>query len=342
MRTLLTILICIYGLLEAGGVVWEEDNLSFPIAVSISEEQVDVGDTIIASVTVTPPEGYRLDTAALKERLLTDNLFGPSPFSLVDEQVEENDRDTTAHFVIDTHLPGNYFLSFRDVSLVAAEGTTLTQVTPAFPISIAAQVSGIPDVDSNLYGALPLTIDIPPGLSPHNIQQYITGDRARSREANRNVAIMRSRTFPFFYSAIAAATGIIAWGVLLLQRFYAKQSETRQQRRYLEKRAYGELARLKQQLFAEEEDYDRGYTQLTDLVREMVEEVWHLDAPKLTTPEFLAQAAVAPDLKATLKTFLEAADKVKFARAAPPQQQWNDALAAAHALLDILFYEEKN
>jgi len=78
---------------------------------------------------------------------------------------------------------------------------------------------------------------------------------------------------------------------------------------------------------------DAFFVELSDLVRHYLENRFGLQAPELTTEEFLDVAARSPDLNQThqgfLRDFLRRADQVKFARHLPDADYIEEVLGAA-------------
>lgn len=323
------------------GLIWNEQTSSFGVTITLANEQIEVGDTLEVALTVTLPQGYRLETKKLRDALMSDNTFGPPPFSVIEEREQTSNSKTTVSYLLDSHLSGEYALSFHTVTLLSERAPPLTLITPAFPILVEENRGNIPTVNENIYSSLPLTIDLPAALSPHHRQHYLTGDLALAAEAQRNREIQRKHTFPFLSFATALVVLLFLWAIRLLWRWLRSKESHRRLRQLLRERAYGQLQQFEQQPITDQGDYDSSYTELTAMVRQLVEEIWHLDAPTLTTAEFLHQAShhpeIAPSLQATLQQLLEGADRVKFAHLQPPQQQWKEALEATKTVLDTLF-----
>jgi len=83
---------------------------------------------------------------------------------------------------------------------------------------------------------------------------------------------------------------------------------------------------------------DAFFVELSDLVRHYLEDRFGLQAPELTTEEFLDVAAGSPDLNQThqgfLRDFLRRADQVKFARYLPDADYIEEVLGAAERFLE--------
>jgi len=83
---------------------------------------------------------------------------------------------------------------------------------------------------------------------------------------------------------------------------------------------------------------DAFFVELSDLVRHYLEDRFGLQAPELTTEEFLDVAAGSPDLNQAhqgfLRDFLRRADQVKFARYLPDADYIEEILGAAGRFLE--------
>ncbi len=81
------------------------------------------------------------------------------------------------------------------------------------------------------------------------------------------------------------------------------------------------------------DEVKRFYMRLSDIVRRYVEERFGLRAPEQTTEEFLAAMAASPAVgrehQRLLRSFLEQADMVKFAKFTPGRDEAEDAVDAA-------------
>ncbi|MCP3905884.1 MAG: hypothetical protein GY715_19850 [Planctomycetes bacterium] len=102
--------------------------------------------------------------------------------------------------------------------------------------------------------------------------------------------------------------------------------------------ARGELDRLAADDLPSGQRFDEFYVRLSGIVREYIERRFSIMAPERTTDEFLAEArrsaALSDDHKTLLKSFLRAADMVKFARHLPTVPECETALASARGFVD--------
>ena len=101
------------------------------------------------------------------------------------------------------------------------------------------------------------------------------------------------------------------------------------------------LADLEQRHLSESLDGDALYVQLTNIVRLFLEREFEIGASRLTTPEFLVQVQsdkrLTPELQNRLKSFLETADRVKFAAWTPDGQTTSQVFDEARALINDAF-----
>ncbi len=130
-------------------------------------------------------------------------------------------------------------------------------------------------------------------------------------------------------AAVAAAFGIRFW---LASRARARRANAydiaRDRLEHLKARARpNDIAAI-----------DAFFVELSDLVRHYLEDRFGLQAPELTTEEFLDVAAQSPDLDKThhkfLRDFLYRADQVKFARYLPDAGYMDEILLAVGDFLE--------
>ncbi|HLA85440.1 MAG TPA: hypothetical protein VJL29_11655 [Thermoguttaceae bacterium] len=141
--------------------------------------------------------------------------------------------------------------------------------------------------------------------------------------------------------------GLLAWaGVLLIVAaivFYAIRCSRLRQKRIVERPltpaeiAYLELRQLIEESLAQR-DVKLFYVALTGIVRRFVERTTSIRAPELTTEEFLREISLRRTFPAEdnrrLKSFLEAADLVKFAAHRPRGEDVDASLSRAKEFID--------
>jgi hypothetical protein len=102
--------------------------------------------------------------------------------------------------------------------------------------------------------------------------------------------------------------------------------------------AVTELERLEREGLIETGQTQLFYFQLTDIVRQYIEQRFDIAAPKLTTAEFLDQVtrhdALGQSQQGLLRAFLSAADLVKFACFEPTADDARQGIATARHLIE--------
>jgi len=129
---------------------------------------------------------------------------------------------------------------------------------------------------------------------------------------------------PFRVAALYAAVGFLLLGLVFMGWKLARRIRRRIEERRLSprERALKELAQLLARDLVGHRKIKEFYLELTMIVRRYIERAHRIRAPEQTTEEFLAAASrdrrFAPAVLGRLKSFLEAADLVKFAAHRPP------------------------
>ena len=102
--------------------------------------------------------------------------------------------------------------------------------------------------------------------------------------------------------------------------------------------AYHRLEELKKQGLIQGGKYEVYYTILSGIVRRYIEDRFHIKAPEMTTEEFIASLkhsnVLKDEQKNILRTFLTAADMVKFAKHDPTPQDAEEGFNCVKILVD--------
>jgi len=146
----------------------------------------------------------------------------------------------------------------------------------------------------------------------------------------------------FFLLFIAAIVVLIGVG-LLISYFLKKRTGKKQDPPPLSPRpaheiAYEALSALKAKDLPRLGRIKKYYSELSDIVRQYLEDRFSINAPEMTTEEFLYSLRESNDLagahKNLLKLFLSHCDLVKFAKYGPTQREMDNSFAAAQRLVD--------
>ncbi len=179
---------------------------------------------------------------------------------------------------------------------------------------------------------LPLSQELPITMNAKNRQILVQNIPA---EALRNMEILQQSTPPWL------SLGLLIFGTLLLALARRLFLKARSRPPTPEEEAATARQKALQSLNAllkRKSTPERFYIELTDTVRQYVEERYHLHAPMQTTQEFLQMATIHPIFdpitRMKLKNFLINADNVKFARHHPSNEECLDAQRAAESVIE--------
>jgi hypothetical protein len=129
--------------------------------------------------------------------------------------------------------------------------------------------------------------------------------------------------------------GLIALALYLMRRVHQQIRDARLSPR---ERALNELARLLARHLIEKDRVKDFYVELTMIVRRYIERAHSIHAPEQTTEEFLAAASHDPRFQAAtllrLRSFLQAADLVKFAAHHPDPASTENSVATARDYIE--------
>ncbi len=108
--------------------------------------------------------------------------------------------------------------------------------------------------------------------------------------------------------------------------------------------AYEAFDRLERSSLITEGRFKEYYALLSGVVRSYIERRFSIRAPEMTTEEFMEKAQVSPDLsprqRSFLRDFLDACDRVKFAKFVPSLDEAGDSLRCARRFVDETKREE--
>jgi len=98
------------------------------------------------------------------------------------------------------------------------------------------------------------------------------------------------------------------------------------------------LVALQQKEYPRRREWNRYYTELSDIVRRYLENRFNLRAPEMTTEEFLNSVkdnkVLSYEHKSLLRDFLSHCDLVKFARYEPDEKEASLSFESAKRLID--------
>lgn len=273
------------------------------IIMTLSSNTIEINEPL--TVTLALPEKADI-------KLLRGTLIGSGDFMVI----EEKEEGTTYTWKLEPLHAGTFPLSFYKVGNLY----TPIEFVTVKPFNNPSKLPPPP--------FLPLTPEIPPSLSEAN--KKLLGEIG-ALQPERNLRLQEAKTFPLF--SVLLALFLLSTGPLLY-----KMIEKRKKRLLLltpEEKALKEIDQLNPQA-----DPQACITQLSQTIRFFIQNKFGLNAPHLTTEEFLKSALQHPllkgDYRAKLSLFLLAADQVKFAGHTPNSKEAASALACAKELIGFI------
>lgn len=324
MKFLYLLTLCTLAGQLCGEVVWQGKGAQdTSVLIELSNVPVDVDKKVQIRVTLQAPKGYQVDKSKIRNQLLNFIGFGPSPFTLLSEETTLIDAQTTKiTYTLDPEMTGNHQLTLGNVIF---EPPSQSKEKPLEIMTGVFNVPVILKTDQIAYqglpaALLPLSMKLPVDISSKNYEDFVENDQilAHLLEESRELLPKRGRT-------VMVLVACLLIGLMLLLGRYWRQamqpSQAEMQKKLTQsaaERAVNALQSLKNKHYAETASYDAYYSTLTAIVRQFLEEAYNIHALKLTTIEFLRDAATNPlletDFRELLKQFLTNADRVKFAQ----------------------------
>ena len=174
-------------------------------------------------------------------------------------------------------------------------------------------------------------------------QSVLNEDDLEKRDLKPQASLPRPPIWPWVAAGIAAAA-LLTLGIRRLVRWHRARSGTGDMvtlpvdARFPEEIAYEELARIEALDLPAQRQFKRYYTLVTDCVRVYIEGIYEVPAMDRTTREVLLDVRGAGlDGSGTrlLRTLLEEADLVKFAKLVPSIDSARSAVGQVRRFVDI-------
>jgi len=292
-------------LLALGGAYWQArsgDADAVVVATAIAPEALHIGEEIYVDVTIELP-WHRQPTAH-------NTIELPDGLQLLDSEAQAMTRMGfgTWQWTVRLQLQAYGFGPFTDLQ---------------------AQIEVAPkrdNTDTVVTAAIPQLVIVPRLKKGDENAQLTTGDELSD-------AFLKEARNPWVWvGVVAGVVLILSLIVVAIVRLLRRRPEILAPLPKPWVVAEKAMERLAEQV-EQGMDAEDFFVELTDIVRTYIESVSDLPATEQTTPEFLEALKLSDKLSADhrllLMDFLNAADMVKFARAAADQQQIINALKSA-------------
>lgn len=310
----------------------------FSITVTLPQTEITLLDELHVFVTLTYPEIYHIDIGRLRSKLLYHSASSDAPFSLESEivppQIKSDQNSITQKivFTLDPQYAGKHALTFFMVPFEPNDpkkNSKTELISPIFYATVTMPPAS--KIEKPLTAPLmTFSTNFPIDMDTENRRSLLG-----SSDQSRNVQIFREKSIPWvgFLALAGAFILIFTFGKPKVnpEKIKAKKQAT------VKQKAIQELTVLRQQI--RDKHYDTFYVIITRTVREFIEGRYNIKANSLTTEEFLQEMAVHPifseKTQKLLKSFLESADKVKYANAEASEHDCEEALKIANTLIRL-------
>jgi len=270
------------------------------LTLQLDRDKANVADPIALELRIEAPEGVKVTPP---------NLPGEVGTLQIRQTASQADvpagklRVWTQKYEIESLVAGNAELPPIKIAFMPSAGNHATQQLelPGMPLTIGSLVAT--DVDPTQFRDIKGQVEIP-------------------------TAAAAFPTWGWFAMVVAA---FVAVGLWIRWRWHRKPLSA-------DEWALAELDRINVPQMVEQGRVQELYFLVTGVVRTYIERRFGVHAPKKTTAEFLSEAQHHPLLggqqQTSLGEFLEAADRVKFARWTPDASQNEAAVAGAKVFVE--------
>lgn len=312
----------------------------FSVDVSIPKTEVSLGDSIDIHMSLMFPLDYTFDLEGLKASLVSHSPFKAPPFELISAETDSETNDhnitETIHFILKSQLEGTFLITFHSIGFKphAADGKPVQILSDLFEIKVNALPSDPKLPVLHTQDLLSLSLTPPIEMDMNNRGNLINNLSREKLEAERNQKVASESAFPW----LAIIVGLLA---ILLLIFYWLAPPSKPLPKVLQQRQL--LAREKamisiEHLQEEQAEASKYCVDLTDTLRNYIEEQYLIRAPTYTTQEFLQEATrhpgLSPEMRDELRQFLINADKIKFAKHTPTEKEREEAKASAIKVIE--------
>lgn len=345
MKKLFCILTClIFCQLQIyGEMSWKGSHDNFSVNITISATDIKIQEELKIVLDFSFPEDFHVDIVALQKVLLRNSALMPMPFTLKSKQVEEPFRRQESRqnrqkviFILDPQIAGKHALTFFNISFLPNEDVKKKKVdilSGIFEIKVS-----LPSVSPSFKGiASPLMTfsnRLPIEISHKNTQEFIDNPSLLNKESKINKEIFQGKAIPWMQMLSLILFGILFWVAKKGSPINAKKEIDKSEIiKTASQKAFDSLDALRQRNLPEQRQFDQFYVNLTNILRNYIEERYQLNVTHTTTEEFLQQFSLNPafslNTRQKLSNFLIVADRVKFGLYNPSVQECEMAFNSA-------------
>jgi hypothetical protein len=331
--------------LKGDELIKEETNSEgFSAKISLSTNKLTNLDTLRCNILLTFPPGYEPNIAQLKSNLLKASGFNLPPFRIESELITDSEQANSLltkkiQMFLTPQVGGTYYLSLQNISFdsVNKKQKTIQLISPIFEITVSQteNVSVLPPLSAPLLSLSPM---VQMNISRENRKEIYHNKETLEKVYAENYAILQEKKIPWFGLLILALGAYMIYKILTAPPSNQKVKVTSLQLAFTAKdKADEALNIIRKESSPKKELFDLFYINLTDAVRFYIEDKYKLNAPNLTTQEFLGgfrnNSPFNEKTKTHLSQFLEISDRVKFSPYLPSIKECELAEVTAKEIL---------
>jgi hypothetical protein len=335
-----TTLYLIFFIFSLSAITWHTeapDNFSFN--VNIPHSHVSLGDTFEVDVKITYPDTYTFDEEKLKSHLLSHNTFKAAPFTLISSTTNTDKVDSiitqNIQFRLQSQVNGLFYLSFYSIHFDPRNSTDkpVVLISNLFEIKVDQPNIDrtIPLVSRNVL--LPLSDSPPIEMDENNRNMLLVNPKSQIAEAQRNIEIANKSTLPWPEIVLTVITLLF---FIMVHISPPRKPQIKSPQQIILKAREKALKSL-ENIKIRKPKPEQFYVELTETIRNYIEEQYQINTVTHTTEEFLQEAThyseFSQKMKEELKQFLIKADIVKFAKHAPSLNECEQAEQAAKRVI---------
>lgn len=292
-------------------VVWKETVQNKFSAQLSYNSQISLKDNLVLDLILTSPLGFTINQDDLRRQLLQSRRFLEAPFELNSEiiSIREDNGSIENHiqYVLDPQTPGTTEFSFFQIKWTskAEHQEAVLLYAPVFKVEVQTLPSFLPSewLKSPLA---PLTARMPLEVGDEN--QWMLDKIVPNLQSQ-----VYFRSFPWIGILAFFALGT---GLVTAYMYLKKEKMVQKQERWYQMTAAISAKRALRKL---QKDKTWTFDTALPILRNYIQETYHIRAPQLTTEEFLKNIRENPQFSGEkwekLLKLLEHIDQWRFGKA---------------------------
>lgn len=307
---------------------WKEiAKNGFSAEATLSATTISIQENLEIGLLLTYPLGYHVDVDQLKT-----NLFKHSPISIPGFRLatfkkrQVDDHSTAFLFILEPLVEGKHSLTFYNIDFIHHDPQKITTIiSDIFDVTVTSPISSLEtETPPKMQPLMTFSENYPIEISEDNRKKLLESSSVMKNEAAKNLKILKVKTMPW-KMLLLVISGLILF--IFRKQLIEILKEPKPQKDLALEASQKSLAKMEN---LNQQKHSEFYADLSNIVREFIEERYHLPTSGYTTQEFINALAEKPlfdpPLQELLSNFLHQADDVKFAKHTPSPKECQQAL----------------